>query len=179
MLALASCAQTPEQTGGIVSTNPCADAVLVELVPPARIAAISHYSLDAGSTSIPLDVAKRYRATAGTAEEVIALRPSLVLTSSFTPLATREAYARAGLTTLVLGSPTTVAASKAQVMEIADAVGAPGRGRALVARIDAAVAGAAPPTRARPAALLYIAGDLASGGGTLLDEMMTLAGFAN
>jgi iron complex transport system substrate-binding protein len=27
--------------------------------------------------------------------------------------------------------------------------------------------------------LLYIAGDLASGGGTLLDEMMTLAGFAN
>ncbi len=178
--ALAGCAQpSPVPAEGIVSTNPCADAILVRLVPASRIAAISHYSHDPVAGSLPMAVARRYRATAGTAEEVIALRPSLVLTSSFTPIATREAYARAGLKTLVLGSPTSITASEAQVMEIADAVGAAGKGRAMVAGIDAAVRAARPTLRGRPAALLYIGGDLANGSGTLLDEMMTIAGFTN
>ena len=39
---LAACAPQPGRTGGIVSTNPCADAMLVELAPWDRIAAISH-----------------------------------------------------------------------------------------------------------------------------------------
>lgn len=179
--AMVGCTPPPHAAaGGIVSTNPCADAILVRLVAPARIAALSHYSQDPASTSLPIAVARRFRATAGTAEEVIALRPSLVLTSSFTPLATREAYARAGLKTLVLGSPTTIAASEAQVAEIAAAVGDSARGAALNARIDAAVrAAAAPRSARRPAALLYLSGDLANGSGTLLDELMTVAGFAN
>ena len=90
--------------GGIVSTNPCADAMLVELA-PERLTAISQYSHDPAATSLPLDVARRFPGTAGTAEEVIALRPALVVTSSFTPLATRTAYDRAGLKTLLLDSP--------------------------------------------------------------------------
>jgi iron complex transport system substrate-binding protein len=178
--ALAGCAQQPSvPAGGIVSTNPCADAILVRLVPASRITAISHYSHDPVAGSLPMPVARRFRATAGTAEEVIALRPSLVLTSSFTPIATRDAYARAGLKTLVLGSPTSVVASEAQVMEIATAVGAGAGGQAMVAGIDAAVLAARPASRSKPAALLYIGGELANGSGTLLDEMMTIAGFTN
>ena len=178
--ALAGCAQQPSAPAGrIVSTNPCADAILVGLVPASRIAAISHYSHDPVAGSLPMAVARRFRATAGTAEEVIALRPSLVLTSSFTPIATREAYKRAGLKTLVLGSPTSITASEAQVMEIARAVGAGAQGRAVVAKIDEAVRGAAATSRSKPAALLYIGGDLANGSGTLLNEMMTVAGFIN
>lgn len=176
-LLLAGCAPAPDRAGGgIVSLNPCADQLLVALVRPERIAAISHYSQSPGATSLPLHVARQFRATAGTAEEVIALAPRLVLATSFTPPATREAFARAGLRTLYLGSPTTIAASKAQVSEVAAAVGAPGRGEALNQGIDAAVTA----TRAvepRVPALLFISGDLATGGGTLLDEMMTHAGF--
>ena len=47
-LLLAGCSAPvkPHAGGGaplrIVSTNPCADAMLFELVPPGRIAAISH-----------------------------------------------------------------------------------------------------------------------------------------
>ena len=152
--------------------------MLLALVPPARIAAISHYSQDPGATSIPLDVAQRFRTTTGTAEEVIALKPDLVVASSFTAPATRAAFARAGLKTLYLDSPTTIAASKVQIAELAAAVGAQAKGAALNARIDAAVA-AAHPGAARPAALLFIGGDLASGGGNLLDELLTTAGFRN
>lgn len=185
-LLLAGCAPGERQrSGGIVSTNPCADAILIELVEPGRIAAISQYSHDSAATSIPLKLARRFAVTAGTAEEVIALAPDLVLASSFTPLASRTAYARAGLRTLTLDSPATIAASKAQIAQVAHAVGAEGRGRALIARIDAAVAAAASPDplqtdragKDRPAALLFISGDLANGSGTLLDELLTIAGF--
>jgi iron complex transport system substrate-binding protein len=194
--------------GGIVSTNPCADAILIDLVSANRIAAISHYSQDPGASSIDLAVANRFASTTGTAEEVIALKPDLVLTSSFTPASTRNAYARAGLKTLLLDSPVTIEASKAQVMQIATAVGAEERGRALNARIDVAVSSALPrrrpgpswkgggngaqaPAKADPgsrpmpgkgsekdpSAVLFIAGNLVNGSGTLLDELLTKAGF--
>jgi iron complex transport system substrate-binding protein len=213
LLLLAGCAPAVGAShgrGGIVSTNPCADALLVGLVEPDRIAAISHYSHDPGATSLPLAVARRFRATAGTAEEVIALRPPLVIASSFTPASTRAAYARAGLRTLYLDSPTTVAASVVQVREVAKRVGHADRGEAMVGQIlqdlsppprrrgsscgafagrsNRASPGCAdtgpPPSRgwtqaARPAALLYIAGDLANGSGTLLDELTRVAGFRN
>ena len=174
LLALAGCTAPARAPGGggIVSTNPCADAILIELVPAARIAAISHYSQDPAATSIPIEVARRFRSTAGTAEEVIALAPDLVLTSSFTPASTRNAYARAGLKTLLLDSPTTIDASRTQIAEMAQAVGAPERGRALIERIDRAVAAAVPESADRPAALLFIAGNLVNGSGTLLDELL-------
>jgi iron complex transport system substrate-binding protein len=202
---LGGCSAEPTSRGGIVSTNPCADQMLVELVPPERIAAISHYSEEAGATSIPLSVARRFRSTAGTAEEVIALRPDLVVTSSFTPVATRDAYKRAGLDVLLLDSPTSVAASERQVMQLADAVGAHSKGIAMVRRIEIALAAASPhPVRVQrssdtiagrcgqrgfstsreangtgcdPATLLYLSGDLVTGPGTLLDELLRRAGF--
>ena len=177
VLVLAACAPpAPAARGGIVSTNPCADQILVSLVEPDRIAAISAYSHDPAATSLPLDIARRYRATSGTAEEVIALRPDLVVTSTFTPATTRAAYKRAGLHVLLFDSPTTIAASKAQIMELADAVDRHGRGLALVSRIDAALAATRPAGSERPSALLYISGDLVTGAGTLLDELMTHIG---
>lgn len=174
--ALAGCAVPPPGGGGIVSINPCADAMLVQLVPPERIAAISHYSRDPGASSIPQEVAQRFRATSGTAEEVIALRPDLVVASSFTPPATRSALARAGIEALYLDMPSTIAASRAQVLDLADAVDAPAAGAAMAARIDALPAR---PTGPPVPALLWIGGNMASGGGTLLDEMMVRAGFSN
>lgn len=174
--ALAGCAAPPPGGGGIVSVNPCADAMLVQLVPPERIAAISHYSQEPGASSMPLEVARRFRVTSGTAEEVIALQPDLVVASSFTPPAMRSALARAGIKALYLDSPGTIAASRAQVLELADAVDAQSAGAAMAAKIDAL-----PPAPAGPPvpALLWIGGNMASGGGTLLDEMMARAGFNN
>ncbi|WP_419807294.1 ABC transporter substrate-binding protein [Sphingomonas sp.] len=204
-LVVAGCQAPPATRGGIVSVNPCADALLVRLA-PERIAAISHYSQDPAASSIPPAVARRYRATAGTAEEVIALRPALVLASSFTLPATRQAYAAAGLRVVYLDSPTTVAASIAQVREVAAVLGERDRGEALAVEIENAFKSSpvreggamgnealaarplhpgasrrGPPPRAGKelSALLYISGDLANGSGTLLDELLRRAGFRN
>ncbi|MDB5679195.1 ABC transporter substrate-binding protein [Sphingomonas bacterium] len=176
-LVLAGCNAQPAGIGGIVSTNPCADQLLLALAPPGRIAAISHYSQEEAATSIPLDVARRFRGTAGTAEEVIALKPDLVLASSFTPAATLRAYQRLGLKVLLLDSPTTIAASRGQIRQVAAALGTQAAGERLIARIDVAVAAAAPKDAARPSALLFISENFANGGPTLLTEMLGRAGF--
>lgn len=180
-LLLGGCAQSPGAGGGggIVSTNPCVDSVLVRILPGSRIAGISHYSQDASATSIPLSVARRFRGIAGTAEEVIALHPDLVIASTYTPPATQAAYARAGLKTLLLGIPDSIAESQAQVTQIADAVGAPAGGARINADIDRAMVRWNHKDGPQPSALLYISGDLATGGSTLLNEMMTRVGFRN
>ncbi|UZK67547.1 ABC transporter substrate-binding protein [Sphingomonas sp. M1-B02] len=177
-LLAAACADQPPRGGGIVSTNPCADAMLVELVPHDRIASISHYSADPAATSIDLALARRFRTNAGTAEEIIAMRPDLVVASAFTSPSTREAFARAGMKTLYLDSPVTIDASKKQVRELAAAVGAIAAGQAMIARIDHALAATSPSGPQVPA-LLWIGGNLVSGGGTLLHEMMVKAGFSD
>ncbi|TGX50184.1 ABC transporter substrate-binding protein [Sphingomonas gei] len=178
LLAAGCAAQPSAKGGGIVSLNPCADAMLVELVPPARIAAISHYSRDPGASSIAPDVAARYRTNNGTAEEIIALRPDLAIIDSFASVSTREALARAGVKTLTLGWASTIEDSKKQVRELAAALNARPAGDAMVARIDGAIA-AARTDRPPLSALLWIGGNTVNGSGTLLDEMMVKAGFSD
>ena len=67
----------------VVSLNPCIDAILIEVAAPSQVLALSHYSRDPASSSIPAAVAARYGVTGGTAEEVIALQPDIVLASTF------------------------------------------------------------------------------------------------
>ncbi len=162
----------------IVSTNPCVDAVLVAVADARQIAAISHYSKDAAATSIPLGVAARFAATSGTAEEIVALRPDLVLAGAHEAPATIAALKRLGVKVQMFGVADTLAAARAQVLAIAQAAGQPQRGAALVARIDAAVAAARRPGPPVPA-LIWQGDGLVPGTGTLADELLRTAGFRN
>ena len=159
----------------IVSLNPCLDAILVEIAAPDQVLALSHYSRDPGGSSIPAAVAARYGVTGGTAEEVIALRPDLVLASIFLPQPTRSALERAGLTVATFGSPATVAESAAQVRDIAALAGQGAKGEVLAARI------AAPPPLpgAAISALLWQPGEIVAGEQTLIAELLRQEGFAS
>lgn len=159
----------------IVSLNPCLDALLVELAAPDQVLALSHYSRDPGSSSIPAAIAARYGVTGGTAEEVIALGPDLVLASTFLPQPTRTALERAGLRVETFGSPVSVAASAAQLRDVAALVGQAQRGAALAESM------AAPPTPPVPAinALLWQPGEIVAGEATLIAELLRQEGFAS
>ena len=163
----------------VVSLNACLDAILVHVADRGQIAALSHYAREPVSSTIS-EVAKTLPFTWETAEEVIALRPDLVLTSRHSALATRNALGRMNISTALFDVPDSVTASLEQVREVARLVGRPARGEALIARIEAAIAAAAPPPGSRPLkALIYQPNGFAAGRGTLMDEMMTRAGFDN
>jgi len=159
----------------IVSLNPCLDAILVEIAPPGQVLALSHYSRDAASSSIPAEVAARYGVTGGTAEEVIAARPDLVLASIFLPQPTRTALERAGLRVETFGSPLTIAESAEQVRAVGQLAGRAQAGEALAQRI------AAPSQAARAPidALLWQEGEIVAGEQTLIAELLRQEGFAS
>jgi len=172
----------PNSTGRpqrIVSLNPCLDVILIHVADRMQIAALSHYARDAyGSTFAPL--ARTLPFTYETAEEVIALRPDLVMTGRHSSLATRNALDRLNIRTALFGVPETVAESLEQVREVAAAVGHPERGESLIRRIEAALAEAAPKPGTPPlSALVFMPGGFASGPGTLMDEMMRRMGLEN
>lgn len=163
-----------------MSMNPCIDAILVQVADPAQIVSISHYSHDPAATSTPLAVARRFPANDDTAEEVVALRPDLVLLGPHVAPATQAAIRSVGVRIESVGVPNSIAESRAQIVQIARAVGHVKRGRALVARIDAALAAARPPAGEAPiSALIRTAGGLVPGTGTLADELLRETGFAN
>lgn len=180
-LLLPACAPVPDRaTQGprIVSLNPCADAILAEIA-PASLAAVSHYSHDAASASMDVALARTFPATSGSAEEVAALAPDVVVAGAFLPPATERALARMGLHVVKIGSIASVEDARRQVRQLAALAGREEAGEALVTRIDAALADAAPPPGKPVPALVWQAGGLVPGEATLVSDMLAQTGFGN
>lgn len=123
--------------------------------------------------------AKAMNAVSGTVEEVLALRPAIVIGSSFTPPGTRMALERLGYRFEAFGLAGTVEESREQVRRLAQIAGHPERGEALVARIDAALAAAAPPPGPPIKAVVWQSGGIVPGQGTLIDDLLRRTGFIN
>lgn len=180
-LALAGCASAPPaaprgQRPTIVSLNPCTDAILAEIADPAQLLAISHYSHDPRASSMEPAAARRFRATGGAAEEVVALAPDLVVGSTFMPPATLAALGELGLKVETFGSPTTAEESIAQVRKLATLAGQSERGEAMVRRIETSLAA---PVDAPVEAALWQGGGIVPGKGTLVSDLMQRAGLAS
>jgi iron complex transport system substrate-binding protein len=208
-LLLGGCSGGPAiAPNGIVSANPCIDAVLAEIAAPGQIAAVSAFSHNADSASAPLDWARKHPAVGITAEEIIAAKPRLLLTGNLASTGTNAALSKAGIKMVTFGVPATVEESIAQVREIAKAIGRQEAGEALVARIERALKSPSPsgeglgvgtvssgeflgsqtfptptpPLKGRgflPSALIWQAGGFVPGKGTLQDELLARAGFIN
>jgi iron complex transport system substrate-binding protein len=163
----------------IVSINPCVDAVLVRIAQPGQILAISHYSQDPDATSIPLEVARRYRATSGTAEEVVALAPDVVLSGPHVSPSTIFALERMHIRIVKFSVAESIAESEIQIRRIAEVVGAPERGEQIVEEIQRAIEAARPRDMRAIPAVIWQGGGMVPGRGSLADELLGVTGFRN
>lgn len=163
----------------VASLNTCLDAMLVHLADRSQIAALSHYAREPQGSTVAAQAAA-LPFTWESAEEIIALQPDLVLASQHSALATRNALKRLHVPVERFAVPKTVEESLGQVRRVARLIGHEDRGDQLVARIQAALAAATVrPGARRLSALIYQPNGFAAGPHTLIDEMMTLAGFDN
>lgn len=166
-----------------VSLNPCLDAILVEVAEPEQILSISHYSHQPGGSTIDADTARAFAPNGGTAEEIIALAPDIVLASVFLPPATKTALERAGLRIESFGSPATLDESAAQIERIITLAGHPQRAKPLsVALQTPAANGSTRPFAEgepgpKPSVLLWQAGQIVAGQETLIAQLLVEAGF--
>lgn len=179
-LAASACARADElPPARIVSLNPCLDAILVQLVPTQRITAISHYSRDPLRSSIA-PLAEHLPITYESAEEIVALRPDLVLTSRHSAIPTRNALRRVGIRYELFDVAYSVADSLAQIRRIAALVGSEAEGEALAEKIESAIAAARLPQGApRLTAAVYQTGGLTAGSNTVTNDLMQIVGLDN
>jgi len=154
--------------------------VLAEIADPGQLLALSSYSSDPASSSMDLALARRLPSTNGSVEEIMALHPDVVISGSYTAPATRSAFARLGLRLEELPIASTVAESETQVRRIAALAGQQTRGEALVARIEAALAKAAPPKDVTPIpAVIWESGGIVAGDNTLIADLLRRTGVIN
>ena len=164
----------------IVSLNQCLDAILVELVPTERIAAISHYSRDPLRSPIA-ELAQRLPITYESAEEIVALRPDLVLASRHSAIPTRNALRRVGIHYELFDVAFSVDESLAQIRRIAALVGSR-CGRRSAGRPDRdarSTTARLPPGTRRLTAAVYETGGLTAGSNTVTDDLMQIVGLDN
>lgn len=178
-LALAGCANNANIVpGGIVSNNPCIDAVLAEIALPGQVTAVSHYSHDPDSASAPLSWSMQYPAIGASAEELLLTRPKLVLTGNLASSGTNAVLARAGIKTVAIGVAPTIAEDIGQIRTLARAIGRVEAGEKLVTRIENALPKPAK-VQTPVAAVIWQNGGFVAGKGTLQDELLQRHGFRN
>lgn len=164
----------------IVSLNLCTDQLLMALVEPERIASITWLARTQGDPA-QRPLALRLPANRGSAEEVLAAQPDLVLAGRFTTAATRALLRRAGVPMLEVDAPQDWEGIRRVTREVALAVGVPARGEELLARMDESLAAAAV---ARPAVPVRAVGwsgaaEDVPGADTLFNTILTTAGATN
>lgn len=179
VITRSSVTKIPAYPKRIVSINPCADALLMQLADERQIVSVSHYSHDKRATSIPLEQALKFPVTSGTAEEILAMRPDLVVSGSHVSIPTARALERMGIPLVKLSIPQSVAESQEQISILSEIVGAPTRGKRLNKAISTAFTNARPVDKKLVPALIWRSGGLVPGDGTLPDELLRRTGFEN
>jgi iron complex transport system substrate-binding protein len=162
----------------IVSLDYCADQFVLALADRAQIAALSRGSLR--DDSYYRARAAGVRQSRGTMEEVLALRPDLVVRNWGGPWDAAQAYARFGVRVLQVGDTPTFAAARADLIDAARAIGRIDRGHALANELDARLARLRAQAPAQPPPVIYLsAGGAVAGSGTMMDAVIAAAGGRN
>jgi iron complex transport system substrate-binding protein len=162
----------------IVSANLCADRLVLQLADRGNIVSVSHYATDATMSTVVAEAAG-IRPNRADTEEIVALHPDLVvLGSSHTSRIATAMLRSLEIPVHALPVASSVAGVIAAIRGVATALGVPERGERMIAAMNARLA-ALPPRSARPRAAVYLAGGWSSGRGSLADDLLGRAGFAN
>jgi iron complex transport system substrate-binding protein len=177
--AAAPASSPPSKPRHIMSLNLCTDQLLLQMVPPERIASVSFLSLAAGKPVFTAEAA-HVRVNYGTLEEVLAQRPDLVLAGLASTPTTRAFLKQASIPLVEVP----IANNFAQIREITKQVGAAlgedDKAQSLIASMDATLAEL---SATKPARRIVVAGW--GGGGeipgtdTLFNAILTAAGGVN
>jgi iron complex transport system substrate-binding protein len=134
MLSLAGIARGGDPQR-IVSLNLCTDQLLMALVPADRIASITWLSRSEGDPML-LPLARRLPVNRGSAEEVLVLRPDLVIAGRFTTSTTRAMLRKVGVPLLEVDPANDWEGIRRITREVAAAVGASAAADGLLKQMD-------------------------------------------
>ncbi|OYU88629.1 MAG: iron ABC transporter [Bradyrhizobiaceae bacterium PARB1] len=172
----------PLQAAGqprIASINLCTDQLLVTLADPEQILGLSPFARDP-FRSWDKDKAAHFRLLSGEAEDVLALKPDLVVAGRFTKRATRELLKDKGLKVAEFAPARSLDEVRKQLREMGALVKHPERAEAEIAKLDAAIAHARAAAQQKPLRVLAVSRrGWVSGGDNLTTSLLSAVGLKN
>ena len=163
----------------IASMNVCTDQLLLTLADPGQILGLGRYSRDR-LQSWAADDARGYRILSGGAEDILVLRPDVVVASTFDKRATRELLKEKGLHLTEFGVPRSLDEVKDQIRQMGEIVQHSDRATAEIARLDAAIARARQAVAHKHYRVLPLSRrGWVSGSESLLSSLLTETGLFN
>jgi iron complex transport system substrate-binding protein len=162
-----------------MSLKICTDELLLDLVPPSRIASVTFLSREkAGLKFWPQ--AAVIPVSHGTAEEILKLHPDLILTDPFMAPALRPLLAKTGARVIEVPPAENFDQIRSVTRMVAKAVGEEARGEQLIARMDADLRALAAHRPKKPLTVAgWGGGGYVPGTGGLFDAILTAAGARN
>jgi iron complex transport system substrate-binding protein len=181
LLLLPAPAWAAEPPARVASLNLTADEILVEILPPRRLVAVTGWADDPHMSNVAGRVpSSAYRFQKSNLERLVALAPDLVVVSEYTDADFLHLLEGSGLRHHRMTGLNSLAGYRAALLDLGRAVGAPEAAARLAARYDAVLTelsrrllGAAPPR------VLYWADPHTAGEGTAFDALIEAAGGRN
>jgi len=163
----------------VASINLCTDQLLMKLADPAQILGLSPYSRDA-VRSWAATAAKKYRRLSGEAEDVLILKPDIVVAGRYTKRATRQLLKRQGQRVVEFDIAKSIDDVRAQLRKMGALVQHPDRAEAEVARLDAAIARAKQAVSSKPYRVLAVSRrGWVSGDDSVTSALLSIVGLSN
>ncbi|PHS71700.1 MAG: cobalamin/Fe3+-siderophore ABC transporter substrate-binding protein [Cycloclasticus sp.] len=178
--ALFFSANTIAKPQRVVSLNLCADQLLMALLEPEQLVGITQLASDPGASYL-YETAAQFHQHNDRIEEVMALKPDLVVAGAFTAQPTNQLLEELGYKVITLGLPVTIDGIIQQITFLGDELGQQQRAKKLIKTLQDELAELAqgrknvPPLRA----VVYYANGYSAGKQTIVDEILKQAGLAN
>jgi len=163
----------------VASINLCADQHVLALADPEQIQTVSWLAADPEESSFAAEAA-RFTLNYGTAEELLAFDPDVVMAGTYTSPFTRALLRRLGYTVVELAPENSVEDIERNLLLVGAAIGQVERSELAVATLRARVRtieSEQPPHRA--AAVVVRPGGFTVGAYSLADDLMQRAGVRN
>lgn len=162
----------------VVSMNVCTDQMAMLVADKGQLYSVSYLAADA-STSALAGEAKAYVVNHGLAEEIFLMKPDLVIAGSYTTRTTVDLLKRLGIKVEEFAPETSIAEVRANLQRMGKLLGRQQRADQLVSEMDAEIERLKATEVPEVDLALYYANGFTSGNGTLVADIVGIAGLAN
>lgn len=162
----------------VVSMNLCTDQLAMMLAAPGQLVSISFVSREPESSAMARE-AEGYPVNHGQAEEIVRLKPDLVLAGSYSDQATVEMLRRFQIPVETFAPENDFDGIRKSIRKMGEVLGREAEAGAMIADFDRDLASLQDGPTDRPRAALYYPNGYTSGSDTLVGHIIDAAGFRN
>lgn len=162
----------------IVSINLCTDVLLLRLVPPERVAALTKFSADPEVSTVAAQARDLKKIQVGI-ENVQACAPDLLVGGRFNNKEALRFFERTGIPVLTFDVPKDFEGIYTDIRKLAAAVGEPVQGEKVVGEMKEELAKLKPVSGVKKRAVFFQSDNYVPGSGTFENAVMEAAGLRN